>query len=110
MFHEQDQYQKKAEEFTERCLRPAVEDFVSRSLGPDIIGEMKTKFEFSTQMFFQYSILLDLLSKQDFGKYHSYICSYEEYANKWVVDCILKHFSKGSTMSEFEDCNVLSWL
>ncbi|KAM8748243.1 up-regulator of cell proliferation-like [Acanthopagrus schlegelii] len=108
VFHKRDQCQKKAKEFTERCLRPAVEDFVKCSLGPDIIGEMKTRFEFSTRMFFQYSILLDLLSKHDFGKYQSYICSYEEYAKKWVVDCILKHFSQGSTMFEFEDQHLQS--
>ncbi|XP_073331726.1 up-regulator of cell proliferation-like [Pagrus major] len=108
VFHKRDQCQKKAEEFTERCLRPAVEDFINRSLGPDIIGEMKTKFEFSTRMFFQYSILLDLLSKQDFKKYQSYICSYEEYANKWVLDCILKHFSNGSPMFDFEDQHLQS--
>ncbi|KAM8746803.1 interferon-induced very large GTPase 1-like [Acanthopagrus schlegelii] len=108
VFHKRDQCQKKAKEFTERCLWPAVEDFVKCSLGPDIIGEMKTKFEFSTRMFFQYSILLDLLSKPDFGKYQSYICSYEQYAKKWVVDCILKHFSQGSTMFEFEDQHLQS--
>uniref|UniRef100_A0A671URR5 Si:dkey-85k7.12 n=1 Tax=Sparus aurata TaxID=8175 RepID=A0A671URR5_SPAAU len=108
VFHERDQCQKKAEEFTEHCLRPAIEDYVSRSLGPDIIGEMKTKFEFSTRMFFQYSILLDLLSKKDFKKYQSYICSYEEYANEWVYDRIVEHFSNQRTMFEFEDQHLQS--
>ncbi|XP_073330538.1 interferon-induced very large GTPase 1-like [Pagrus major] len=108
VFHERDQCQKKAEEFTERCLRPAVEDFINRSLGPDIIGEMKTKFKFSTRMFFQYSILLDLLSKQNFMKYQRYIRSYESYANKWVLECILKHFSNGSKLFEFEDQHLQS--
>ncbi|KAF3852878.1 hypothetical protein F7725_006233 [Dissostichus mawsoni] len=39
VFHNVDQCQKKAEEFTDRCLKPAVERFVNRSLGPDIIGK-----------------------------------------------------------------------
>ncbi|KAJ4948825.1 hypothetical protein JOQ06_020348 [Pogonophryne albipinna] len=43
VFHDVDQCQKKAEEFTDHCLKPAVEHFVNRSLGPDIIGEMRTK-------------------------------------------------------------------
>ncbi|XP_073330800.1 interferon-induced very large GTPase 1-like [Pagrus major] len=106
VFDERDQCQKKAEEFTECCLRPAVEAFINRSLGPDIIGEMRTKFEFSTRMFFQYSILLDLLSKKDFKKYQSYICSYKEYANKWVYDRIVGHFSNQLTM--FEDQHLQS--
>ncbi|XP_045921302.1 interferon-induced very large GTPase 1-like [Micropterus dolomieu] len=108
VFHERDQCQKKAEEFTSRCLRPAVEDFVYRSLGPDIIGEMLTRFQFSTRMFFQYSVLLDLLSKDDFENYKSYICSYEDHVKKWTHKQIEEHFSKGDKVFEFEDRHVLS--
>ncbi|XP_045898405.1 up-regulator of cell proliferation-like, partial [Micropterus dolomieu] len=108
VFHERDQCQKKAEEFTSRCLRPSVEDFVNRSLGPDIIGEMRAQFQFSTRMFFQYSVLLDLLSKDDFENYKSYICSYEVYVKKWTLKQIEEHFSKGDKVFEFEDQHVLS--
>ncbi|XP_031144383.1 interferon-induced very large GTPase 1-like isoform X2 [Sander lucioperca] len=107
VFHERDQCQKKAEEFTNRCLKPAVEDFVNRSLGPDIIGEMLTSQQFSTRMFFQYSVLLDLLSKDDFEKYQSYICSYEEYVKKWILDQIVERFSNQSTF-KFEDQHLQS--
>ncbi|KAI3375814.1 hypothetical protein L3Q82_004098 [Scortum barcoo] len=68
VFHERDQCQKKAEEFTNRCLRPAVEDFVKRSLGPDIIDEMLKNKQFSNRIECQYSILLDLLTQNDFEK------------------------------------------
>ncbi|XP_037614234.1 up-regulator of cell proliferation-like isoform X8 [Sebastes umbrosus] len=108
VFHERDQCQKKAEEFTNQCLRPAVEDFVNRSLGPDIIGEMLTSQQFSTRMFFQYSILLDLLSLNSFSCYESYICSYEEYVKDWIIDQIMERFSNGSTKFEFEDRHVQS--
>ncbi|XP_037335417.2 up-regulator of cell proliferation [Pungitius pungitius] len=108
VFNERDQCQKKAEEFTRRCLRPAVKDFVNRSLGPDIIGEMLTDQKFSTRMFFQSSVLLDLLSKDVFENYLSYICSYEEYVKKWILDQMVEHFSNGSAMSEFEDRHLLS--
>ncbi|KAE8278949.1 hypothetical protein D5F01_LYC22531 [Larimichthys crocea] len=97
VFHGQDQCQKKADEFTKRCLKPAVKDFVNRSLGPDIIGEMQTRFEFSTRISFQYSLLLDLLSKNDFKEYLSYINSYEDYVKKWILNKILEHFSKKTT-------------
>ncbi|XP_049424442.1 up-regulator of cell proliferation-like [Epinephelus fuscoguttatus] len=106
LFHERDQCQKKAEEFTNRCLKPAVEDFVKRSLGPDIIGEMMTSQQFSTRMFFQYSLLLDLLTKDDFENYLDYILSYEPYARKQILDQIVERFSEGSTM--FEDKHVQS--
>ncbi|KAA8578258.1 hypothetical protein FQN60_018738, partial [Etheostoma spectabile] len=108
VFHDQDQCQKKAEEFTNRCLKPAVEDFVNRSLGPDIICEMSTSQQFSTRMFFQYSVLLDLLSKDDFRNYQRYICSYEKYVKKWTLDQIVEHFSNPSTLFQFEDQHLQS--
>ncbi|XP_078127413.1 interferon-induced very large GTPase 1-like [Sander vitreus] len=108
VFHDRDQCQKKAEEFTNLCLKPAVEDFVNRSLGPDIIGEMLTSQQFSTRMFFQYSVLLDLLSKDDFENYQSYICSYEEYVKKWTLDQIVERFSNQSTLFKFEDQHLQS--
>ncbi|XP_033465770.2 interferon-induced very large GTPase 1-like [Epinephelus lanceolatus] len=108
VFHKRDQCQKKAEEFTNCCLKPAVEDFVKRSLGPDIIGEMMTSQQFSTRIYLQYTILLDLLTKDDFEKYLSYIGSYEDYVKKWILDQIVERFSKGSIMFELEDKHVQS--
>ncbi|CAI5689279.1 unnamed protein product [Oreochromis niloticus] len=108
VFHERDQCQKKAEEFAHQCLKPAVEDFISRSLGPDITGEMLTCEQFSTRMSFQYSVLLDLLSKDDFKNYVSYIDSYEKYVKTWILNQIVEHFSTVTTISEFEDQHLES--
>ncbi|KAL4007024.1 aminopeptidase N [Sarotherodon galilaeus] len=108
VFHERDQCQKKAEEFTNRCLKPAIEDFVNRSLGPDIIDEMRKLEQFSTRMSFQYSVLLDLHHKEDFQNYVSYIRSYENYVKSWILEQIRKHFSNQSTVFEFEDQHVRS--
>ncbi|CAI5669309.1 unnamed protein product [Oreochromis niloticus] len=108
VFHEQDQCQKKAEEFTNRCLKPAVEDFVNRSLGPDIIEEIRKLEQFSTRMSFQYSVLLDLLSKEDFQNYVSYIHSYENYVKTWILKQIKKHFSNQSSVFEFEERHLRS--
>ncbi|CAI5689288.1 unnamed protein product [Oreochromis niloticus] len=107
VFHERDQCQKIAEEFTNRCLKPAVEDFISRFLGADIIGEMLTCEQFSTRMSFQYLILLDLLSKDDFENYVSYIGSYEKYIKSWIHNKIVEYFSTVS-VSEFEDRHLQS--
>ncbi|XP_071398071.1 interferon-induced very large GTPase 1-like isoform X2 [Centroberyx affinis] len=106
LFHARDQCQKKAEEFTNLCLKPAVEAYVNSSLGPDIIEEMltsKNSLQFGTRIFFQYSILKDLLSEDKFENYLSYICSYEDYVKNWIFDQIVERFSTGSTMSELED-------
>ncbi|XP_069015292.1 up-regulator of cell proliferation-like [Embiotoca jacksoni] len=103
VFQERDQCQKKAEEFTNQCLKPAVKDFVNRHLGTDIVGEMLTIQMFSVRSLFQYSLLLDLLSKNKFEGYQSYSRSYESYAKKLILEQIKKTFSSSSTMFKFED-------
>ncbi|XP_035985130.1 up-regulator of cell proliferation-like [Fundulus heteroclitus] len=108
VFNERDQCQKKAEEFTNFCLEPAVEDFVYRSLGLDIIDKMLTREEFSTRMSFQYSILLDLLLKSDFKSFERYICSYESYVKSWISDRIKEIFSSESALCEFEERHLQS--
>ncbi|XP_005755114.1 uncharacterized protein LOC102203434 [Pundamilia nyererei] len=106
--NKEDQCQKKAEEFTNQCLKPAVEDFINQSLGPKIIDEMLTREQFSTRMSFQCSILLDLLSKEDFKNYQRYIFSYQDYVKTWLLNQILEHFSTVSTISAFEDQQLQS--
>ncbi|XP_062239737.1 interferon-induced very large GTPase 1-like [Platichthys flesus] len=103
VFNERDQSQKKAEEFTEQCLKPAVEKFVYSKLGPDIIREMRTQQQFITRDTFQYDILLDLLSKHSFWKYVRYIGSYEVHVKKWILYQTVKHLSKDSKMFELVD-------
>ncbi|XP_005755113.1 interferon-induced very large GTPase 1-like [Pundamilia nyererei] len=108
IFNKRDQCQKKAEEFTNKCLKPAVEDFVNRSLGPNIIDDMLTCEQFSTRMSFQYSVLLDLLSKNDLKNYLSYIFSYEDYVKTWIYHQIVERYSNVSTAFEFEDRHLQS--
>ncbi|XP_061566783.1 interferon-induced very large GTPase 1-like [Cololabis saira] len=108
VFHKRDQCQKKAEEFTEQCLKPAVEDFVYRSLGPNITDEMMRSKAFSTRTSFQGLVLLDLLSKEDFKSYLSCICNYEDYVKTWILKQIKKHFSDASKTSGYEEEHLKS--
>ncbi|KAM9718170.1 up-regulator of cell proliferation isoform 2-T2 [Menidia menidia] len=108
IFLKKDQCQKKAEEFTTKCLKPAVEDFINRSLGPDIIDEMLTKEQFSTRISFQHSILQDLLKRDDFKDYVRYISSYEDYAKEWILHQTEEHFSKEATTFGSEDRHIKS--
>ncbi|CAB1345313.1 unnamed protein product [Coregonus sp. 'balchen'] len=106
LFNERDQCQTKAEEFTCLCLRPALEESVAHSLGPDIVDEMLTgenALQFSTRAFFQYSILKHLLSEFNFENYDSYICSYEKFVKNWIFGQIKERFSKGQKMFQLED-------
>ncbi|XP_061566282.1 up-regulator of cell proliferation-like [Cololabis saira] len=108
VFHQRDQCQKKAEEFTEQCLKPAVEDFVYRSLGPNITDEMMRSKAFSTRTSFQGSVLMDLLSKEDFNNYLSFNSNYEDYVKTWILEQIKKHYSDASKTSVYEEEHLKS--
>ncbi|XP_053272475.1 interferon-induced very large GTPase 1 isoform X2 [Pleuronectes platessa] len=103
VFNERDQSQKKAEEFTKQCLKPAVEKFVYSKLGPAINHEMRKQPQFNARVFSQYKILLDLLSKHSVSEYVRYIGSYEGFAKEWILDQTVKHLSKDSKMLELVD-------
>ncbi|KAF7660085.1 hypothetical protein LDENG_00288810 [Lucifuga dentata] len=64
---------------------------------------MLTCQQFSTRIFFQYSILLDLLMEDSFKEYLHHILSYEEYVKNWIFDQMVEHFSNGSTKFEMEN-------
>ncbi|XP_016141110.1 interferon-induced very large GTPase 1-like isoform X2 [Sinocyclocheilus grahami] len=106
LFHDRDQCQRKAEEFTTLCLIPAVETFIYRSLGPDIVDKMlqgKNAFQFSTRAFFQYSLLKQLVNEDKFEQYVKYIRSYEGFVKGWILDQITKQFSNHHEVSELEE-------
>ncbi|XP_050969644.1 up-regulator of cell proliferation, partial [Labeo rohita] len=106
LFHDRDQCQRKAEEFTKLCLMPAVEQFIYSSLGPDIVDKMlqgKNAFQFSTRAFFQYSLLKQLVNENNFEQYVKYISYYEGFVKGWILDQIYKQFSNNHEVSELEE-------
>lgn len=106
LFHDRDQCQRKAEEFTKLCLMPAVEAFIYSSLGPDIVDKMlqgKNAFQFSTRGFFQYTLLKELVNEDKFEQYVKYISSYERFVKDWISEQIIKQFSNEHEVFELEE-------
>ncbi|RXM90895.1 Interferon-induced very large GTPase 1 [Acipenser ruthenus] len=105
LYHEKDQSQKKAEEFTERCLKPAVREYVNKALGIEIVDEMLTgadSVKYSTRSYFQHSILRHLLDENNFRNYDVYCRNYEGFVKDWIFYCIIEHFQKGTALSDLE--------
>ncbi|XP_056432020.1 interferon-induced very large GTPase 1-like isoform X1 [Gadus chalcogrammus] len=101
-----EQDEKKAEEFANRCLQPAVETYIRVSLVPDVVDEMvcgNDPFIFSSRMSFQYSVLKDLLSKDKFCHFIEFTSSYEKFIREWIQEQIEKRFSDGTKLLELED-------
>ncbi|XP_014065392.1 interferon-induced very large GTPase 1 isoform X2 [Salmo salar] len=104
LFHNQDQCLKKAEEFT-KLLQPAVQDYVSKMIGPDVVDEIKTgegSEDYSTRMSFQFSVLKQLLTDKEYEKYGKYIRNYEKFVKDWLFDQIVQQLSKDSCLEKLE--------
>ncbi|XP_061107794.1 interferon-induced very large GTPase 1-like [Conger conger] len=105
MFHKKDQCQKKAIEFTSNCLAPAVKEYITKSLGPELVDEVLTgqkAIDFSTRTFFQFSILKQLLSDDNFKDFVRYMNNYETFVQDWILQRMVKQFLEGDGLRIIE--------
>ncbi|KAI4898361.1 hypothetical protein NFI96_000657 [Prochilodus magdalenae] len=103
LFHNRDQCQKKAQDFANRCLMPAVEAYFSKALGLEIVDEMmKEKKHFSTRTFFHEFVLEELLKESSFPNYHTYLNSYNSFIKSTVLAEIVNWFNNGNKLAELE--------
>ncbi|XP_055765570.1 interferon-induced very large GTPase 1-like [Salvelinus fontinalis] len=104
LFHNQDQCQNKAEEFT-HLLLPAVQDYVTKMIGSDVVDEVKRgegSKDYSTRGAFQFSILQQLLIDGEYEKYREYINHYERFVKDRLFDQIVQQLSKNSSLEKLE--------
>ncbi|XP_042560200.1 interferon-induced very large GTPase 1-like [Clupea harengus] len=96
VFHDTDQCLKKAAEFTQDCLTPAVKDYITKRLGSDIADAMVTGDEgldYSTRTHFQFALLKQLLQDESFEQFKEYTHNYKTFVNSWILDRIIGTFS-----------------
>ncbi|XP_036810024.1 up-regulator of cell proliferation [Oncorhynchus mykiss] len=104
LFHNRDQCQKKAKEFS-KLLQPAVQDYVTKMIGPDVVDEVKTgegSQDYSTRGAFQFSILKQLLTDGEYEKYKEYINHYESFVKDRLFDQIVQRLSKDNGLKKLE--------
>ncbi|XP_042169907.1 up-regulator of cell proliferation [Oncorhynchus tshawytscha] len=109
LFHNRDQCLNKAEEFSKLCLQPAVQDYVTKMICPDVIDEVKTgkgSEDYSTRTSFQFSILKQLLTDGEYEKYREYINRYESFVKDWLFDHIVQQLSKDKKLEKLENKHV----
>ncbi|KAF5894292.1 up-regulator of cell proliferation-like, partial [Clarias magur] len=104
LYRERDQCQRKARDFTQLCLKPAVTEYIEQSLGPDIVDAVleNNPTEYSTRTLFQYTIQKELLEKSNFNDFAGYILHYENYVKDWIYNHIVKCFSKDISLQKLK--------
>ncbi|KAM9860800.1 up-regulator of cell proliferation-like [Aulostomus maculatus] len=109
LYTQTDHCQRKANHFVDLCIRPAVEEYITRSLGIDIVDEILTSShsaEFSSRSFFQYSIQKELLLKDDFKSFVRYIDTYEIYVKDWIFQHIKRKMQENKTLCQLKKKNL----
>ncbi|XP_063070447.1 interferon-induced very large GTPase 1-like [Engraulis encrasicolus] len=105
LFHEKDKCLKNAQQFAETCVKPAVQDYVSKHLGQAVADQMKTGDEgvmYNTPKNFKSEILKQLLLKESFEMYKTYTTSYETFVKDWIKDQIILKMSASGQINQLE--------
>ncbi|XP_064425512.1 interferon-induced very large GTPase 1-like [Latimeria chalumnae] len=104
-YSEKDQCQKRAKQFCDLCLQPALLDYVHKHLGLEIIQDISDspKFiQYNSRFFFQFTILKDMLERGEFDAYLKYISNYEQYVKKWIIKQVEHRYTRDVKIADVE--------
>ncbi|KAG5281538.1 hypothetical protein AALO_G00073400 [Alosa alosa] len=96
-YREKDQCLRKAQAFTQLCIKPAVTEYINKSLGIEIVDGILSSShsaQYSSRSYFQYTMLAELLEKDDFSSFLSYIFKYKSFVKKWIYNQVVEWLSK----------------
>uniref|UniRef100_H3A3B2 VLIG-type G domain-containing protein n=1 Tax=Latimeria chalumnae TaxID=7897 RepID=H3A3B2_LATCH len=105
IYSEKEQCQKRAKQFCDLCLQPALLDLVHKQLGLEIIQDISDSprfIQYNSRVFFQFTILKDMLERREFDAYLKYISNYEQYVKKWIVKQIEHRYMKDVKLADVE--------
>ncbi|XP_044213950.1 up-regulator of cell proliferation-like [Thunnus albacares] len=109
LYKQRDDCQRKANDFVQFCIKPAVEEYINRSLGINIVDEILISChsaEFSSRSFFQYNIQKELLQKEEFVSFTTYVDMYEIHVKDWIVEHIKQQMLEDKTLSKLKQENL----
>ncbi|XP_069507904.1 interferon-induced very large GTPase 1-like [Ambystoma mexicanum] len=105
-----DECQKRAKDFCDRCLEPALEGYIETRLGLEVVEDIllqEQSIKYSSRTFFQFDVLLKLLGGNSFKGYKEYTCNYEDFVKKHIFEHIVDHCSQTGVLQRLET-NILA--
>uniref|UniRef100_H3AFV1 VLIG-type G domain-containing protein n=1 Tax=Latimeria chalumnae TaxID=7897 RepID=H3AFV1_LATCH len=107
-YNKKDQCQKKAKELCDLCLKPALQDYVHKHLGLEIIENFQNSdnyTQYHTRKYFQFALLKELLEEGVFEDYLKHISNYEEFVKDWIFTKVVSYCTEKVKMADMEkDC------
>ncbi|XP_053119776.1 interferon-induced very large GTPase 1-like isoform X2 [Hemicordylus capensis] len=105
LYLEKDAEQSRAKDFCDKCLHPALVDYINKRLGIEIVENFirnAQSTEFACRSFFQFTVLQELLEGMNFGQYVKYILTYEEFVKSWIWTRMLDRYEKNNDLENLE--------
>ena len=109
VYKKEDHCQRKAKDFVQSCIKPAVKQFISGSLGVNIVDDIlrgSHSAEYSSRTIFQYKIQKNLLQQENFFSFFSYIDNYEIYVKDWIFQHIREKMSEDKSLCKLKNNNL----
>ncbi|XP_069507822.1 up-regulator of cell proliferation-like [Ambystoma mexicanum] len=110
LYLEKDACQKRARDFCDQCLKPALVDHIYKRLGIEVVDDILSSEKsvgYSSRMSFQYTVLDWLLKENNFENYVKYIKNYVDFIKHWIWSHILDHYKGKEKLRELQQ-NILS--
>ncbi|KAJ1126045.1 hypothetical protein NDU88_004458 [Pleurodeles waltl] len=122
LYLQKDECQKRARDFCVLCLKPALMEHIYKNLGPEVVDDILSSGrskEYSSRMFFQFTLLDNLLKENNFRNYVEYINNYECFVrvdmephvtplqSREHIGVIGKKYpTERDILSSFKDCDI----
>ncbi|XP_067325703.1 interferon-induced very large GTPase 1-like [Anolis sagrei] len=105
LYQKKDAQQIRAKDFCDRCLHPALEDYINKRLGIEIVDHFRNSehpMECSSRNFLQFTLLKELLDEWDFDQYVECIRNYEQFVKNWIQKQVIDCYIKNDTLKNLE--------
>ncbi|XP_074854404.1 interferon-induced very large GTPase 1-like [Carettochelys insculpta] len=105
LYYEKDACQKRAFDFCDRCLKPALWEYMQKRLGIEIVDDFLSSgesIEYGSRSFFQFTVQKKLLEEKNFANYVKYINGYEEFVKSWIQTRLFDHYFENERLEELE--------
>ncbi|XP_069838426.1 up-regulator of cell proliferation-like [Dendropsophus ebraccatus] len=104
-FKAKDESQIRGRQFCEKCLTPAITQYVYDHLGKRMVDDIlhgPNNQIFSSRSFFQYNLLKNLMDEMSFEKYVQYIRIYEHFSKDWILKKITATYQMPGSLERLQ--------
>ncbi|XP_077350324.1 interferon-induced very large GTPase 1-like [Lithobates pipiens] len=100
-FQKKNESKSLAERVCKNLFKPSLTDHINRKLGIEMVDDIlnsKGSEKYTSRMFFQFTVLENLLEEDNFKNYVNYSSDYKNFVKSWITNYIVKEYKNISTL------------